>query len=74
MSDGNLSTDASKDIETPKANYTLKLTLGIVPYERVEIVEAVRNHSLRSGFLVVETAYGEYWFKASDVSKLHRYV
>ena len=69
MSDGNLSTDASKDIETPKANYTLKVELEAGVDRDVKLVN-VHNHSLRSGFLAVEYSGGEQWFRASDIVRL----
>ena len=71
MSDRNLSTDASKDIgEKAVANYTLELEVSSgVGQPFVKLVN-VSNYSLRSGFMVVEYAGGEQWFRASDIVRL----
>lgn len=57
---------------TPQAYYTLEVDVS-GGREINTKVESVKHHSLRSGFLVIETAYGEYWFRASDVSRLKKY-
>lgn len=58
-------TDNAKEL----ANYTLELELSTGTDVFVRL-DNVYNHSLRSGFLVVEYDGGEQWFRASDVVRL----
>ena len=61
------SEDISEVIEV--AYYTLEIELSTGDDRYVKLVN-VNNHLLRSGFLVVEYAGGEQWFRASDVTRV----
>ena len=51
------------------AYYTLEIELSTGDNRYVKLVN-VTNHLLRSGFLVVEYAGGEQWFRTSDVVRV----
>ena len=72
MLDRETSGDTTKDCEQT-AYYTLELELKPnVEYVASEFVKLVNvsNHSLRSGFMVVEYAGGEQWFKAGNIMRV----
>ena len=60
-------TDNTKE----RADYTLELELSDGVTRNVKKIH-VRNHSLRSGFLVIECRNSEHWVRASDIVKLNK--
>jgi hypothetical protein len=65
MSDREISGTDCKDSEQT-ALYSLEIELEAGEDRSVKLVN-VHNHSLRSGFMVVEYAGGEQSFRASDI-------
>ena len=68
MSNRETSGDTTKDCEQT-AKYSLGLELSSGLDSTVSLVN-VTKHSLQSGFMVVQYAGGEQWFRAGDITRL----
>ena len=64
-------TSGANDQEKEYTYYTLNLELDGVDPRKVTKVQ-VWNHSLRSGFLVIECKHSEHWYRVSDVRELQK--